>query len=41
MGHGHDVPRITRHGANEEGGGVVDEVGDDCLYKFLWDPGDW
>jgi len=41
MGYSCEVPRITRHGTCEEGGGVVNEVGDDHLHEFSWDPGDW
>jgi hypothetical protein len=40
MGHGSSVPRKTCHGACEEGAGVVNEVGDDHVHKFLWEPGD-
>ena len=41
MGDDGDVPRVAGHGACQEGGGVVNEVGDNCFHKVLREPGDW
>jgi len=38
VGDSSDIPRVARHGACEEGGSVVSEVGDDDLNDVLWDP---
>ena len=38
MGYGGDVPRITCCGTREKDPGVVNEVGDDYIHKFLWKP---
>jgi len=40
MWDGSNIPRVACHGAREEGVGVVNEVGDDHLYKVLWELGD-
>ena len=40
MGDGGDVPQVAGHGACPEGAGVVNEVGDNRIYKFLWEPSD-
>lgn len=39
MGHGSDVPRKTCRRTREKDVGVVDEVGDDHIHEFLWEPG--
>jgi hypothetical protein len=41
MGDSSNVPRVAGHGTCQEGGGVVNEVGDNCFHEFLWEPGDW
>jgi len=41
MGDGGDVPRVAGHRACQEGTGVMDEVGNDHLHKFVRKPGDW
>ena len=41
MGDSSNVPRVACQGTRQEGGGIVDEVGNDDLYKFLRKLGDW
>ena len=35
MGHGSDVPRITRHGTRKKGVSVASEVGDNLIHEVL------
>ena len=41
VGDSSNVPRVACRGTRQEGAGVVDEVGNDDLYKFLRKLGDW
>ena len=38
---GGDVPRMAGQGACQEGAGVVNEVGENRVHKFLRKPGNW
>ena len=39
VGYCSDVPRVTGHGARKEGVRIADEVGNNKLHEFLWEPG--
>ena len=41
MGGGGDAPRVAGRGACQEGGDVINEVGDNRFNKVLREPSDW
>ena len=41
VGDSGNVPRVTGHGACQEAGCVVNEVGDDHFHDLLREIGDW
>ena len=41
VGDSRDVPRVAGHGARQEAGLVVNEVGDNRSHKLLRELGDW